>query len=182
MDWSRLSCARSKPSTRERAIYSIYRQSIRRTKRVAVSGTVLIDFSIGVDEFDRLIDRLWQLFNPGSTPEKRPQMASRLAGTGCEPRLAGSRAPVDDQGRFPNLSATWNCGWTSKGNSRLRGSRRRYRRAFPLTSITALSIAGSVEGGVRLWSPDFYKELQLDANSQIGSFQLVSKPEPRVEA
>ena len=53
---------------------------------------------------------------------------------------------------------------------------------FRLRRLPLLSVTGSLDGGIRLWSPDFYKRLQLDSYSQIGSFQLTSTPEPRVEA
>jgi hypothetical protein len=36
-------------------------------------------------------------------------------------------------------------------------------------------------GGGRLWSPDFYRRLQIGVYSQIGYFKLIGEPEPGVE-
>jgi hypothetical protein len=52
---------------------------------------------------------------------------------------------------------------------------------FQLRRLPVLSGGASLDGGIRLWSPDYYKRLQVTSNSQIGDFQLVGDPAPDVE-
>jgi phage tail-like protein len=139
-------------------------------------------FQSEFDEFDRRIDRFWELFNPGSTPAKDLQW---LAGW-----LALVINPAWSEAKLRSMIKDAFQAYLQRGT--LAGLQQTIRdyvgveasivEHFRLRRLPLLSIAGSVEGGVRLWSPDFYKRLQLNSNSQIGSFQLISKPEPEVEA
>ena len=139
-------------------------------------------FQSEFDEFDRLIDRLWQLFNPGSTPEKDLKWLAGWLALVVNPDWpeAELRSMIKDA--FQTYLQRGTVAGLQKAIRDYVGVDAGIVEHFRLRQLPLLSIAGSVEGGVRLWSPDFYKRLQLDANSQIGSFQLVSKPEPRVEA
>jgi phage tail-like protein len=139
-------------------------------------------FQSEFDEFDRRIDRLWQLFNPGSTPEKDLGWLAGWLALVVNPDWK----PAKLRSMIKNAFQTYLQRGTLAG---LEQAIRDYVRVeasvvehFRLRRLPLLSIAGSVEGGVRLWSPDFYKRLQLNSYSQIGSFQLISKPEPSTEA
>jgi phage tail-like protein len=138
-------------------------------------------FQSEFDGFDRRIDRVWQLFNPGSTPEKDLGWLAGWLALVVNPDWK----PAKLRSMIKNAFQSYLQRGTSAG---LEQAIRDYVEVdasvvehFRLRRLPLLSIAGSIEGGVRLWSPDFYKRLQLNSYSQIGSFQLISKPEPRTE-
>ena len=139
-------------------------------------------FQSGFDEFDHCIDRLWQLFNPGSTPAKDLNWLAGWLSLVVNPDWPEAKLRSMIKDAFRTYLRRGTVAGLQQAIQDYAGVEASIVEHFRLRRLPLLSIAGSAKGGVRLWSSDFYKRLQLDSNSQIGSFQLISKPEPRVEA
>jgi len=139
-------------------------------------------FQSEFDAIDYRIDRLWQLFNPDSTPEKNlPWLAAWLALV-VNPDWAESKLRSMIKNAFQSYLLRGTVAGLEQAVQDYAGVPASVVEHFRFRRLPLLSLTGSLDGGIRLWSPDFYKRLQLDSYSQIGSFQLISQPEPRVEA
>jgi phage tail-like protein len=139
-------------------------------------------FQSEFDDLDRRIDRLWQLFNPGSICARHLHWLAAWFALVVNPDWPESKL----RSMVKNAFRTYLMRGTVEGlKQAIRdhvGVESNIIENFRLRRLPVLSATNSVQGGVRLWSPDFYKRLQVGAYSQIGSFQLVSNPEPDVEA
>jgi phage tail-like protein len=139
-------------------------------------------FQSQFDEIDHRIDRFWQLFNPDSIPEKDLNWLAAWFALVVNPDWKKSKLRSMIKKAFKSYLLRGTVEGLRQAIQDYVGVEASVVEHFRLRRLPLLSVARSVQGGVRLWSPDFYKRLQLDSYSQIGSFQLTSKPEPRVEA
>jgi phage tail-like protein len=139
-------------------------------------------FQSEFDHIDDQIDRLWQLFNPGSILAKHlPWLAAWFA-LPVNPNWPESKFRSMVKDAFQTYRMRGTVEGLKKAINDWTGVEANIVEHFQLRRLPLLSIAASLNGGIRLWSPDFYRRLQLNSYSQIGSFQLTSQPEPGVEA
>jgi phage tail-like protein len=139
--------------------------------------------SIFQSEFDYLdyrIDRIWQLFNPGSIPAKDLNWLASWLGVVVNPAWSQSKLRSMIKNAFQAQCTGGTVAGLKQAIQDYVGVQTVIVEHFQLRQWTVLS-AGASLGGSRLWSQSFYKRLQLASNSQIGNFQLVSDPTPDVE-
>jgi len=137
-------------------------------------------FQSEFDDLDRQIDRVWQLFNPGSIPAKHLNWLASWLAVVVNPAWSENKLR-----RMLRKAYRAQCKrGTVKGLVRAIhdyvGVRAVVVEHFKLRRLPILS-SGASFNGVKLWSRNFYKRLQLSVNSRIGDFQLVSDPAPDVE-
>ena len=149
-------------------------------------------FQITFDNWDALLDNLWQLFDPNLTPDN---MLPWLAAWVALPVDPASATPVLRK-RLKNAFQTYLSRGTVSGlqqviqeysgvadirileHFRLRNWTFLYQSAGLKTSLPE---PAGLNLGARLWSPNFYPRLQLGVASTVGSFQLTNEPIPAAE-
>jgi phage tail-like protein len=139
-------------------------------------------FQSEFDDLDHRIDRLWQLFNPGSIcAEHLPWLAAWFALV-VNPDWPESKLRSMVKSAFKACLVRGTVVGLKQAIRDYTGVEANIIEHFRLRRLPVLSGPDSSQGGIRLWSPDFYRRLQVGAYSQIGSFRLVSSPEPNIEA
>jgi phage tail-like protein len=141
--------------------------------------------SIFQSEFDHLddqIDRLWQLFNPGSIRAKHLHWLAAWFALAVDPDWPESKLRSIVKSAFQTYLQRGTVAGLKRAIQDYVDVEANVVEHFRLRRVPLLSSPGSFQGGIRLWSQDFYKRLELDVYSQIGSFRLTSVPEPRFEA
>src|SRR5262249_51640752 len=134
------------------------------------------------DGLDDQIDRLWQLFNPSSTRSEHLRWLAAWFALALNPDWPESKLRWMVKNAFGAYRMRGTVAGLKRGIEDYAGVEANIIEHFQLRRWPFLSHAASSQGDVRLWGPDFYKRLQLGSFSQIGSFRLVSSPEPDIEA
>jgi phage tail-like protein len=140
--------------------------------------------SIFQTEFDNLdcrIDRVWQLFNPGSIPAKYLSWLASWLGLVVDPTWSESKLRSILKNAYQAQCMRGTVSGLVQAIQDYAGVEAVVIEHFKLRHLPVLSAGVSLTDGVRLWGKDFYKRLQLSVNSRIGDFQLVSDPAPDVE-
>jgi len=140
--------------------------------------------SIFQSEFDGLdyrIDRIWQLFNPGSIPAKDLNWLASWLAVVVNPAWSESKLRSMLKNAFQAQCMRGTVAGLTQAISDYAGVQAVVVEHFLMRRLPVLSGGASLDGGIRLWSQAFYKRLQLASNSQIGNFQLLSDPAPDVE-
>jgi phage tail-like protein len=139
-------------------------------------------FQTTFDEFDGLLDNLWQLFDPLLTPDHVfPWLASWVA-LPLDPALTLAQ----QRQQLKSAPQTYTIRGTVAG---LQNVIRIYTGVdnirilehFRLRNWTSLPGSGGLNEGARLWSPNFHGRLQVGVQSTVGSFQLTNEPSPASE-
>jgi len=155
-------------------------------------------FQSEFDYLDRKIDRIWQLFNPGSIPAKDLNWLASWLAVVVNPAWSESKLRSMLKNAFQAQCMRGTVAGLTQAISDYVGVQAVIVEHFQMRRLPVLSGGASLEGlssgspvvaayagtwqyGIQLWSSDFYKRLQLTSNSQIGDFQLVSDPAPDVE-
>lgn len=139
-------------------------------------------FQSEFDDLDHRIDQLWQVFNPDSTrAEHLPWLAAWFALV-VNPDWPESKLRSMLKGAFTTYLMRGTVDGLKQAIRDYAGVEANIVEGFRLRRLPVLSSTDSLLGGVRLWSADFYRRLQVGTYSQIGSFRLLSHPEPNVEA
>ena len=141
--------------------------------------------SIFQTDFDRLddqIDRLWQLFNPGSTRSEHLRWLAAWFALVLNPDWPESKLRSMVKSAFQTYRMRGTVAGLKQVIQDYAGVEANIVEHFKLRRWPLLSHAASSQGDTRLWGPGFYKRLQLDSFSNIGSFRLVSGPDPEIDA
>jgi phage tail-like protein len=154
-------------------------------------------FQTEFDGFDRKIDRIWQLFNPGSIPAKDLKWLASWLAVIVDPGWSESKLRSMLKKAFQAQCQRGTVAGLVQAIQDYVGVQAVVVEHFQLRQLPILpgdaavngssgdsvvaASAGSRQYGIRLWGSNFYKRLQLGSNSQIGDFQLISDPAPDVE-
>ena len=138
-------------------------------------------FQTEFDDLDRQIDRMWQLFNPGSVPAKGLRWLASWLALVVDPSWSDSKLRKMLKKAFQAQCQRGTLKGLVHAIHDYAGAHAVVVEHFKLRRLPILSAGPALSDGVRLWSKNFYKRLQLSANSRIGDFQLVSDPAPDVE-
>jgi phage tail-like protein len=138
-------------------------------------------FQTEFDGLDYRIDRIWQLFNPGSIPPKDLGWLASWLGVVVNPAWSNSKLRSIIKNAFTAQCLSGTIAGLTQAVQDYVGVKPVVVEHFQLRQWTVLSSGASLDSGTRLWSQAFYKRLQIASNSQIGNFQLVSDPAPDVE-
>jgi phage tail-like protein len=138
-------------------------------------------FQTEFDDLDRQIDRIWQLFNPGSVPAKALRWLASWLALDVDPAWSESKLRKMLKKAFQAQCKRGTVKGLVHAIHDYAGAHAVVVEHFKLRQLPILSAGPALSDGVRLWSKNFYKRLQLSANSRIGDFQLVSDPAPDVE-
>jgi phage tail-like protein len=138
-------------------------------------------FQSEFDDLDRQIDRIWQLFNPGSAPAKALSWLASWLAVEVDPGWSENKIRKMLKKAFRAQCQRGTVKGLVQAIHDYADARAVVVEHFKLRRMPILSAGTSLNDGVRLWSKNFYKRLQLGANSRIGDFQLVSDPAPDVE-
>lgn len=139
-------------------------------------------FQTDFDEFDRRIDRLWELFDPNAVPEKHfAWLASWLAldlapEWTAEKKRQMLKNALRDYRRRGTVAGLEQVIADYAGVSQVKVLEHFRLRRWPTLSGTPL------DGATPLWSRDFYQRLQETSYSRVGDFRLASRPDPAPEA
>jgi phage tail-like protein len=138
-------------------------------------------FQSEFDDLDRRIDRIWQLFNPGSIPAQDLYWLASWLAVVVNPAWSESKLRSMLKNAFQAQCMRGTVAGLTQAIQDYVGVQAVIVEHFQLRRLPVLSGGASLDGGIRLWSPDYYKRLQVTSNSQIGDFQLVGDPAPDVE-
>ena len=154
-------------------------------------------FQTEFDRFDERIDRIWQLFDPASTPERHFNWLAGWLALIIQPEWS----PEKKRQMLKDAFKSYLLRGTGPGIERaiqdyadvhfakivehykLRRWPALYsepERSGP-RSQPALPASARLDGSLRLWSRNFYHRLQITSHSQIGDFLLTGQPEPLIE-
>jgi phage tail-like protein len=142
-------------------------------------------FETTFDNMDRSLDELWKMFDPLSVPSEWFQWLAAWIALPINPLWTDQqrRAALKSAGElYPQRG-------TPAGVSQLitqySGVPVRLIEHFRLRQLTILSNgkgSGQTLGsGLRLWSSDYYRRLQVGVYSRVGYFNLTGEPAPDVE-
>jgi phage tail-like protein len=138
-------------------------------------------FQTEFDGLDYQIDRVWQLFNPGSIPAQDLNWLAGWLAVVVNPAWSESKLRSMLKNAFQAQCMRGTVAGLTQAIQDYVGVQAVVVEHFLVRRLPVLSGDTSLDGGIRLWSSDFYKRMQLSSNSQIGNFQLVSDPAPDVE-
>jgi phage tail-like protein len=138
-------------------------------------------FQTEFDGLDYRIDRIWQLFNPGSIPPKDLGWLASWLGVVVNPAWSNSKLRSIIKNAFTGQCLSGTIAGLTQAVQDYVGVKPVVVEHFQMRQWTVLSGGASLDSGTRLWSQAFYKRLQIASNSQIGNFQLVSDPAPDIE-
>jgi phage tail-like protein len=154
-------------------------------------------FQTEFDGFDRKIDRIWQLFNPGSIPAKDLKWLASWLAVVVDPGWSENKLRSMLKNAFQAQCQRGTVAGLVQAIQDYVGVQAVVVEHFQLRQLPILpgdaavngssgdsvvaASAGSRQYGIRLWGSNFYKRLQLGSNSQIGDFQLISDPAPDAE-
>jgi phage tail-like protein len=139
-------------------------------------------FQSEFDDLDRQIDRIWQLYNPGSVPAKALRWLASWLALVVDPAWSESKLRKMLKKAFQAQCQRGTVKGLVQAIHDYAGAQAVVIEHFKLRRLPILSAGTSLNDGVRLWSKNIYKRLQVGANSRIGDFQLVSDPAPDVES
>jgi phage tail-like protein len=138
-------------------------------------------FQSEFDDLDLKIDRIWQLFNPGSVPAKALGWLASWLALEVDPGWSENKLRKMLKKAFRAQCQRGTVKGLVQAIHDYAGAHAVVIEHFKLRRLPILSAGYSLNNGVRLWSKNFYKRLQVGTNSRIGDFQLVSEPAPDVE-
>jgi phage tail-like protein len=138
-------------------------------------------FQSEFDDLDRQIDRIWQLFNPDSIPAQDLNWLASWLAVVVNPAWSEGKLRSMLKNAFQAQCLRGTVAGLTQAIQDYVGVQAVIVEHFLARRLPVLSGDTSLNSGVRLWSADFYKRLQLNSHSQIGNFQLVSDPAPDVE-
>jgi phage tail-like protein len=138
-------------------------------------------FQTEFDHIDRRIDRIWQLFNPGSIPARDLQWLAGWLAAVVDPAWSTDKLRSILQDAFAAQCKRGTHDGLIQAIADYVGVQAAIVEHFKLRQLSVLEGGTSAVGGFTLWSSTYYKRLQLSANSRIGEFQLISDPPPDVE-
>jgi phage tail-like protein len=138
-------------------------------------------FQSEFDDLDRQIDRIWQLFNPGSVPAKALRWLASWLALVVDPTWSENKLRGMLKKAFQAQCQRGTLKGLVQAIHDYAGAHAVVVEHFKLRRLPILTAGPALSDGTRLWSKDFYKRLQLSVNSRIGDFQLVSDPPPDVE-
>jgi phage tail-like protein len=141
-------------------------------------------FQTGFDSTDRQIDRVWQLFDPASVPERDfLWLASWVALLiPHDPEWLPEKKRHMLKKTFRDYPRRGTVAGLEKAVTDYAGVEwSNVLEHFRLRRWPALSLAAPLDGTTPLWSRDFYQRLQETSYSQIGYFRLTGHPEPAIE-
>ena len=138
-------------------------------------------FQTEFDSLDYRIDRVWQLFNPGSIPAKYLNWLASWLGLAVDPAWPESKLRSMLKNAYQAQCTRGTVTGLVQAIQDYTGIQAVIIEHFKLRRLPILSAGRSLNDGLTLWSKNFYKRLQVGTNSRIGDFQLVSDPAPDVE-
>jgi phage tail-like protein len=138
-------------------------------------------FQTDFDRLDHQIDRLWQLFNPSSARSEHLRWLAAWFALVLNPDWPESKLRSMIKSAFHSHRIRGTVAGLKQAIEDYAGVEANIIEHFQLRRWPRLSQAGTSQGDVRLWGRDFYQSLQLGCFSNIGSFRLVSSPEPDAE-
>ena len=127
-------------------------------------------FQTEFDNIDHRIDRLWQLFNPGSVPVQDLQWLAAWLAVVVDPAWSTDKLRSILQGAFQAQCKRGTLDGLIQAIEDYAGVQASIVEHFKLRHLPVLQDGTSAGGGLRLWSSTYYKRLQLSANSGIGGF------------
>jgi phage tail-like protein len=139
-------------------------------------------FQTDIDNLGNRIATLWQLFDPASADaDKLSWLAS-----GIGLYISPTWKPTKLRQMIKDAAVSYRGRGTVAGLEQLivdyAGVPAKILEHFRLRQWPVLAEDGAaLDRGVRLWSRDFYHQLQLSTYSQVGAFQLRSRPAPALE-
>jgi phage tail-like protein len=155
-------------------------------------------FQTEFDRFDERIDRIWQLFDPASVPERHFDWLAGWLALVLQPEWSLEKKRQMLKGAFKSYLLRGTAAGIERAIQDYAGVQfakivEHYKlRRWPALysepeqsgprSQPALSDSARLSGGLRLWSRNFYHRLQITSHSQIGDFLLTGRPEPVIEA
>ena len=150
-------------------------------RKPAISGRLLSIFQTGFDDFDSRIDAFWQLFDPNSIEGKYLNWLAAWVALVIDPDWCEAKLREMIKNAWQTYRQRGTVTGLENALQDYAGVRANILEHYRLRQWPALSIAGTLDGGTRLWSRDFYQRLQLSSYSQLGYFRLTGVPEPAIE-
>jgi phage tail-like protein len=139
-------------------------------------------FQTSNEDWDRLIDNLWQWFDPVATPAAFFPILSNWIALEVDPAWNDSQRRLMLRKAMQSYAVRGTVAGIQQAIADYAGvPDARIAEDFKFRRWAALPADEPLSGGVRLWSRDIYGKLQLDVHSRIGEFRLTDAPEPALE-